>query len=174
MTYMIVYSSVTGNTEIIAQAIKETLDEKHGTYYGKPGAIVKQDAELIFVGFWVSMGSCSEEIKKYLQTLENKKIFLFGTVGFGESENYFETIMKEVKEYISDSNIIIDSFMCQGKMPNSVLERYKKLHEEQPENSNILNMINNYQNALSHPDLQDIEAVQTLITKVSRTLNTLI
>lgn len=165
MTYMIVYSSITGNTEIIAHAIKERLDEKYCAFYGKPGAIVKQDAELIFVGFWVSMGSCSEEIKRYLQSLENKKFFLFGTAGFGGSENYFQKILKEIKEHISESNTIVDSFMCQGKMPNSVLERYKKLREEQPKNSNILQMIHNYETALAHPDINDVKSAQLFVEK---------
>ena len=79
---------------------------------------------------------------------------------------YFETILTDVKEYISESNIIIDSFMCQGKMSYNVLERYQKLLEEQPGNSNILNMINNFENALIHPDMHDAEAAQVLVKSV--------
>ncbi len=172
MKYMIVYSSITGNTEIIAKAIKDVLDESCCIYYGKPDGILTHDADIIFVGFWVFKGSCAEGIKKYLGTLENKKIFLFGTAGFGGSEIYFETILKDVKEYISKSNIIVGSFMCQGKMSHNVLERYQKLLEEQPENSNILNMINNYENALTHPDMHDVEAAQafarSIFNKISK------
>lgn len=163
MDYMIVYSSVTGNTQIIANAIKDALDENHCVYYGKPDGISSHDAEVIFVGFWVFKGSCTEEIKEYLATLENKKIFLFGTAGFGESETYFETILTEVKQYIAESNAIIGSFMCQGKMPHNVLKRYQKLLDEQTADSHILNMINNFEKALSHPNLQDIEAFKTAV-----------
>lgn len=66
MKYMIVYSSATGNTEIIASAIKEVLNESTCTYFGRPDGAPIQNAELLFVGFWVSKGSCTEEIKKYL------------------------------------------------------------------------------------------------------------
>lgn len=166
MKYMIVYSSNTGNTEIIAEAIKDALGENSCIYCGKPHGILTQDAEIIFVGFWVSRGSCSEEIKKYLETLENKKIFLFGTAGFGGSETYFETILTGVKDYISKSNTIMGSFMCQGKMPDKVLERYQNLLAEQPENSNAIDMIDNYKNALSHPDVQDIENVKVLVKSI--------
>lgn len=165
MDYMIVYSSVTGNTKIIANAIKDALDEKRCIYFGKPDKILTHDAEVIFVGFWVFKGSCTEEIKKYLGTLENRKIFLFGTAGFGESKTYFETILTEVKQYISESNVIIGSFMCQGKMPHNVLKRYQKLLDEQTEDSHILNMINNYEKALSHPNLKDVEAVKELVSR---------
>ena len=166
MKYMIVYSSNTGNTEIIAEAIKDALNEKKCTYYGKPDGISTQDAEVIFIGFWVFRGSCPEEIKKYLRTLENKKIFLFGTAGFGGSETYFETILTDVKSYVSNSNIIKDSFMCQGKMPDRVLERYQSLLSEDPENSNAIDMIENYKSALSHPDTQDVENVKVLVKSI--------
>ena len=64
--------------------------------------------------------------------------------------------------------LIIDSFMCQGKMTKNVLERYQKLLEEKPEDDNILNMINNYEDALLHPDADDVEAIKSL---VKRTFN---
>lgn len=92
MKYIIVYSSITGNTKIIADAIQDVLDESTCVYFGKTDEVPSQDAEVIFVGFWVLKGSCTDEIKKYLATLENKKIFLFGTAGFGGSEDYFPKI----------------------------------------------------------------------------------
>lgn len=172
MEYMIVYSSNTGNTQVIAKAIKDTLNENACVYYGKPGKTVPQNASVIFVGFWVQRGSCSEEIKQYLKSLENKKIALFGTAGFGGSEDYFETILAEVKQHISESNEVIGSLMCQGKMPHSVLERYQKLLETKPNDGNVLNIIYNYNNALSHPDTLDVEAAKKftrdIVSKVSK------
>ena len=167
---MIVYSSNTGNTEIIAQAIKEELNENSCIYYGKPAGISTQDAEIIFVGFWVFMGSCTEEMKRYLGSLENKKIFLFGTAGWGGEAVYFEKILTDVKQYISESNTILDSFMCQGKMTHNVLERYQKMLVEQPDNINTQNMIENYHIALSHPDIQDVEAVKLLVKSLLFTI----
>ncbi|MDD2277570.1 MAG: flavodoxin family protein [Bacteroidales bacterium] len=137
------------------------MDEKSCIYYGKVDGPLAQIADIIFVGFWVYKGSCAEEIKQKFKTLQNKKIVLFGTAGFGGSEDYYETIIQEVKQLVPKSNIIIDSFMCQGKMPQNVFERYEKLLKAQPENSNILNMIFNYKSALSHLDKHDIEAAKT-------------
>lgn len=160
---MIVYSSITGNTKMIADAIKDVLDEDSCVYCGKPDGITTQEADVIFVGFWVFRGSCIEEIEKYLKTLENKKVFLFGTAGFGGSESYFETILANVKQYLSESNNVIGSFLCQGKMPSSVLERYQVMLEEQPGNKNAQNMISNYHSALLHPDMHDVEAVKVVV-----------
>jgi hypothetical protein len=61
--------------------------------------------------------------------------------------------------------------MCQGKMPENVLERYSKILEGKPGNSEILKMINNYNNALSHPDENDIDEVQIFAKKILSDFN---
>lgn len=151
---------------MLAQAINEALVGNDCIYYGPPERVTTQEADIIFVGFWADKGSCSEEIKKYLSTLENKKIFLFGTAGFGGSLIYFDAIMTDVKQNISASNTIMDSFMCKGKMPSDVLKRHQKQLKEQSENINILNMIDNYKRSCLHPDTLDLMTVKVLVKKV--------
>ncbi len=166
MNYMIVYSSFTGNTKIIADAIKDALRDTRCTYCGEIEGSKSYDADILFVGFCVHKGSCTDEIKLYLELLEDQKIALFGTAGFGGSKSYFESILEKVKVHIPKSNEIIGSFMCQGKMTENVLKRYSKLLEEKPGDSKILDMINNYNNALSHPDENDIAKAQAFAKNI--------
>lgn len=57
MNYAIVLSSRTGNTEILAQKIKETLSVYESIYYGEVhGAPLHMD--IVFVGFWTDKGTC--------------------------------------------------------------------------------------------------------------------
>jgi flavodoxin len=171
MNYKIVYFSLTGNTKIIAEAIKDALKKNSCTYCGEIKGSVNHDADILFVGFYVHKSSCPDEIKHYLESLENQKIALFGTAGFGGSKSYFESTLENVKSYIPKSNVIIGNFMCQGKMPENVLERYSKILEGKPGNSEILKMINNYNNALSHPDENDIDEVQIFAKKILSDFN---
>ena len=171
MNYMIVYSSLTGNTEIIAKALKDALGEELCTYYGNIEGSLNQNTDIIFVGFWVNRGTCTFDIKQYLEALEDKKIILFGTAGFGGSESYFEAIVEKVKSYIPTSNDIIGSFMCQGKMTEKVLKRYSAILEKDPENIEIKNMVDNYYNALSHPDENDIQEAQLFAKKIVSEFN---
>ena len=55
---------------------------------------------LIYVGFWTDKGNASKEALDYLKTLHHQKIFLFGTAGFGKSDNYFKKIIDKVKEVL--------------------------------------------------------------------------
>ena len=56
------------------------------------------------------------------------------------SDAYFEKILGQVKQSIDASNTVIGEYMCQGKMPQSVRERYVKMKEnpEHPANLDLL------------------------------------
>ena len=138
---MLIYFSQTGNTQLLAQAIKKNVE----------------NSDIVYVGFWTDKGNANKEALDYLKTLHHQKIFLFGTAGFGKSDDYFKKIIDKVKESIDESNEVVGSFMCQGKMPETVLQRYLKLKEgnHAPDNINLL--IDNYYEALKHPNNDDIE-----------------
>ena len=87
-----------------------------------------------------------------LKKLKNKKIFLFGTAGFGGSDEYFDKIVSKTKEAIDESNTVIGEYMCQGKMPQSVKDRYIKMKERANCPPNIDMLIENFDRALSHPN----------------------
>ena len=64
MKIAIVFSSNTGNTEYLAQGIKEVVQKNDLVYFGKFQEGI--DADLYFVGSWTDKGCCSEEIKRLL------------------------------------------------------------------------------------------------------------
>ena len=94
---------------------------------------------------------------------DSKTIFLFGTAGFGKSEEYFKRIINKVKESIDSTNEVVGSFMCQGKMPDSVLQRYLSLKESDKAPKNIDLLIENYYEALNHPNEEDLENLKKAI-----------
>lgn len=164
MKYAVVYSSKTGNTEKLAEQIRESLSGQECVYFGKAEpeeAAQMQDAELIFVGFWTDKGSCDESIAELLEALEGKTLFLFGTAGFGGSEAYFDQILARVKLHVTDSCQIAGTYMCQGKMPQSVRQRYEKMFSDNPEKQKM--MLDNFDRALSHPDTEDLGKLDVLL-----------
>lgn len=58
------------------------------------------EADVVFVGFWCDKGSCSPAVQHFLQGLAGKRVFLFGTCGFGESDEYFAQILERVRAYL--------------------------------------------------------------------------
>lgn len=165
MSYAIVVSSKTGNTKLLADTILEVLDANKVNYCGKIAECAKE-ADTLFIGFWTDKGTCDENMKKFLNELKEKKIFLFGTAGFGESKVYFEKIIERVKGELDSSNEVIGSYMCQGKMPIQVRERYIALQKEHPADREYELLIRNFDQALAHPNEADQEQLRRAIEAV--------
>ena len=53
--------------------------------------------------------------------------------------------------------------MCQGKMPLSVKERYKKMQEQNNSSLKIDALIANFDKAISHPDAADLKKLEEQI-----------
>lgn len=186
--FSIVFSSRTGNTAELAEAVREALQEGTCGYFGSVNGDGNCDydtgcagdgdrngssfgsstgtipaSETLFVGFWTNQGVADRAAQKLLEQLKDRKIFLFGTAGFGGSEAYFQAILDKTKAFIDDSNAVIGTFMCQGKMPQSVRERYVKMKEQPNHMPNLDAMIENFDKALSHPDADDLEKLANLV-----------
>ena len=162
--YSIIFSSMTGNTRKLADKIHEILPKESCDYFGTADA-QGIESELLYIGFWTDKGNADAATLALLAKLRGKKIFLFGTAGFGGSEAYFQAILDKTKAFIDDSNTVIGTFMCQGKMPHSVRERYVKMKEQPDHMPNIDTMIENFDKALSHPDANDLEKLANLVSK---------
>ena len=160
--YSIIFSSKTGNTKKLAETICETLPKDFCDYFG-PGNINNLSSDVLYIGFWTDKGNADSATLKFLKNLKNKKIFLFGTAGFGGSEEYFQKILNTVKKNIDESNTVIGEFMCQGKMPESVRERYEKMKSQSNHMPNLDALIKNFDNALSHPDNNDLENLKKAV-----------
>lgn len=158
MSYAIVYSSRTGNTKALADAIREVLPPEDCCYFGPPDAAALA-AQRLYIGFWTDKGTCDGETAAFLGQITNQQVFLFGTAGFGGAPAYFEKILNAAQENLSDSAQVVGRYMCQGKMPMGVRRRYEAM-EESP---NRQVMLDNFDRALSHPDQQDLEALKNAI-----------
>ena len=95
--------------------------------------------------------------------MRNKKIFLFGTAGFGVDEAYYRRILTNVKQSIDSSNTVIGEYMCQGKMPMAVRDHYVKLKEQPEYPANLDVLIENFERALSHPDKDDLDKLRNIV-----------
>ena len=150
MKYSIVYSSSTGDTEKLAEAIKNKVDE---CYFGKPSDEALE-ADIIFIGFWAKGNSCGDDIKNFIEKLSDKKIFVFGTAGYNNTKEYFKGILDSVKALIPESNTIVGSYMCQGKVSDIWKDNLKK---NKPEKYELIK--EGIAESIHHPNENDIKGL---------------
>ncbi len=159
MNYSMLYHSITGNTKLLAETIEETCAE-----LGLTKAESTDAADLVFIGFWTQDGDADKKTLDEIKYLKDKKAFLFGSCGFGDSKPYFDGILEVVEGHLQETVDVIGSFICQGKMPQEFRNNYEKQKEVVPTQSVHYDlMISNFDKALNHPDQNDLDALKKAV-----------
>mgnify|MGYP003243907898 CR=1 FL=1 len=68
--YSILFSSMTGNTKELADAIREILPEETLDYFGLCKDADPQ-SEILYIGFWTDKGTADEATTTLLKSLRN-------------------------------------------------------------------------------------------------------
>ena len=155
----IVCESLTGNTAMLADALRVHLQLGDGEVL-TPVCAETDSSDIFFVGSWTDKGDCAANTAAFLEKLENKKVFLFGTCGFGRSDAYYDTVFRRYADHLKSNNQIIGHYICQGKMPESVLRRYEAMKAANPESERWGECIENFNQALSHPNGNDLQGLR--------------
>ena len=158
MSYAIVFSSRTGNTRRLAEAVRAALPAGECLYFGPPSAAALAAGRL-YIGFWTDKGSCDEALAAFLPQLAGHEVFLFGTAGFGADPAYFDAILGRVAALLPPSAAAVGRFMCQGRMPDAVRARYAAM----PEGERRTQMLANFDMARTHPDAADLAALTAAV-----------
>ncbi|NLZ80606.1 MAG: flavodoxin [Clostridiales bacterium] len=165
MKYRVLYVSKTGNTEKLAKAIYEAIPDSSKDIQRLTSNIDLNDTETLFIGFWTNRGTCSFEVLDFLSEIHGKNIALFGTCGMGKSKAYYDKIATQVSAFIPDDNIYMGTFLCQGKMPMQVREKYESYLEDK-DSDEIRAMLNNFDQAIFHPNQEDFHNASKFVKSV--------
>ncbi len=166
---LVVYSSETGNTKLLAEEIYKGIPKSMGekqivNIRSWNGSLF---AENYFIGFWINRGSCCLEIIDLLSSIHNSKIALFGTCGLGNVDNYYAALENNARVWIPDDNEFLGSYFCQGKMPAEVGAKYES-YRGKCEDGRINQMLALYDNALTHPNSADLSKARYFAEKCSK------
>lgn len=150
MTYAVILSSKTGNTRKLADRARKALGPENEV--GDPA-----EADVVLLGSWTDKGGLDPELEPSLPALAGRRVFLFGTCGFGGDPAYYDRVLDRFAAGLPPTAEVVGRFMCQGQMRPSVRERYEELAAKDP--ARFEPMIVNYDRALGHPDEADLDAL---------------
>ena len=158
MSYAIVYSSVTGNTALLAQTIREALPRESCCYFGAPDPQALS-AERIYVGFWTDRGTCDAAAAQFLRQLTGQTVFLFGTAGFGADQAYFSQIIRRLEGELPQNCTVIGWYMCPGRMGEGVRRRYEAMLQDPVSAGQAELLLKNFDAVRTRPDERDAQAL---------------
>ena len=162
MGVQIVYTSRTGNTEKLAEAVFAAVPVKEKNVKRIEERTERDDGEMYLGGFWTDRGTASSEILDLLGNLHGKKVALFGTCGMGNVPEYYDRILNGVAAFIPEDCEYLGGFLCQGKMPIQVRKRYEAM-QNTSNTQQVEMLLHNFDEALLHPDRQDLKAVADFV-----------
>lgn len=123
MKVLITYSSKTGNTQQVAEAIKKGFTSNHAVDC-IPIKEVKnlEEYEAVLLGFWVDKGSMNFEAKKFLGKIADIPLGLFGTIGANPDSEHGKECYGKVQKLVADRTKIINIFLCNGKVSPKLIK----------------------------------------------------
>jgi flavodoxin len=168
MKVLIVYSSKTGNTEKVAQAIHQVMPE-NSVLASLPSAPPPDGFDFIGLGFWVDKGTADAQALEYIKKINGKKIGLFMTLGAYPDSEHAKKCMAAVKAMLEPGNTVIREFICQGKIDPALSKMFENFpanhpHAMTPERRNL------HAEAEQHPDAEDLRRAAECFANIAETL----
>jgi flavodoxin len=131
MKTLIVCSSITGNTRLLANTINDLLPG-HVTFCSIDDAPAPVGYDLVALGFWLQGGKPDLKSARYLaQINEGTKLFLFATHGAAADSQHALNAMNHAKS-LAQAAKVIGTFNCPGEVNETILESAQKKDPQPP------------------------------------------
>lgn len=155
MKAIVIYSSKTGNTKRVAEAILSALPK------GTPLITTRDvqrvaDYDLVFMGYWVDKGTADTAAQEAMAKITGKMVAIFSTCGvYPDSQHAKDSLVKGASCF-GDHCSVLGTFICQGAIDPKLMEQFKQLppnhvHAATPER------IQRWKDAATHPDDTDLD-----------------
>lgn len=165
MKSLVLWSSRTGNTKAVAEAIYEALPgEKEIMEEGRQGKDLSS-YDLIFVGFWGYRRGADPVAQQTLSSLENQKVAIFATAGTYPDSEPAKMYLDNAAKLLPESSTCVGTFICQGRVHSFHMKKMNGLdketaHEMTPERLARL------EEAEKHPNQSDFEKAAEWARKI--------
>ena len=160
-------SSLTGNTEKIANAVLEELQNTLDTVIKNEDIKVRisKNKELlnlpelddyILLFFWCRKSTLDDYSKEVLKQCKNKKILAFGTMGSYPDGTYGQQVRENVKTIIEENNICEGVYLSQGRIPEARTMYRRNLPTDHPHYLDEEG-VKRHEESRKHPDDNDLK-----------------
>ncbi len=122
MKVQVIYSSLTGCTKRVAEAIYGGIDAEQKSIHNLKDGTPLLDGDIILLGYWGISGNPNDEMKAFLQTVKGKAVGIFCTLGFYADSGHARQTVEAGLNLVKDDNEIIGAFVCNGAVAQNLID----------------------------------------------------
>lgn len=165
--WAVIYSSVTGNTRMIAEAI--AAEAEQADIFRVQDAPADLSAyDVVALGYWLRLGQPDPLMLKYMAGVTGSRVVLFQTHGAEPDSEHAITSFARAGYNLGEGCEILGTFGCQGKINPAMLEKRKNAAPDDPHGGPAA--MARWKKAAQHPDEQDIAKAKALVAKMEHKL----
>lgn len=153
MKRLVVYSSRTGNTRKLAQAIADAIDaDQLAPVESAPDPA---EYDFIAIGFWANKGGPDELAQGYMRRITGKPVGLFGTAGVYPDSEHGQAFMARAVDLMHDNDVRC-TFHCQGRIDPVLVARRLERGPDDPHGPATPEWLQRVEDADKHPNENDL------------------
>ena len=167
--WIVIYSSVTGNTRAIAEEIAETASADLFRVQEGPADLSGYD--VVALGCWLRRGGPDDLMKAYLPHVTNARVVLFQTHGADVGSEHAVTSFARSAYLLGAGCEILGTFSAQGRLAPALIERRRKAASDDTHNSPEAR--ERWLRASDHPNEEDRAAARAFVHKMEHKMDLL-
>lgn len=161
--WLVVYSSVTGNTKKVAEAFCEAVG---GTLVRVEDAGMPEEYDAVAVGYWLWRGGPDPKTAAYLSRLSGGNVALFETHAADNRSEHSVTAFARAAALLGKECRVLNVFECQGQVPEAVRQKREKMAANDPHAKS-----RGWKTSVGHPDAEDLATARDFALRTDKKLS---
>lgn len=162
--WAVIYSSVTGNTKKIAEAMAEAVGKDCDVFRVQEAPEDVSDYDVVLLGYWLRLGAPDPLMLKYLPKVHGTRVCFFQTHGTDPTSEHAVTSFARAGYQLGADCEILGTFGCRGKINPAMLAKRKNAGPDDPHGGP--QSMERWKLASTHPDAQDIADAKDLVDRM--------
>lgn len=161
---LVVYSSRTGNTAKVAEAICQAAPDRCELLKVEEVKDL-ENYKLIIAGYWVDKGSPCAEMKSFLPKLKDKNLGIFQTLGAEPKGEHALACLVNTGKLLAADTRVLGALSLRGAIDPKLIAAMSKLPEGHPHGPNPDTKAR-WAAAAPHPDAADLAEAKAFMQKL--------
>ena len=127
MKVQIIYNSLSGKTQQLAEFLYSGLEADEKSIHNLKDGVPMLNGDVLLLGYWVDKGGPNKTMKAFMETLEGKNVGIFCTLGYYADSSHGVGAIQAGVDMLKEKNIILGSYAATGLFRKRLSQCFEKV-----------------------------------------------